>query len=216
MAVTAKQFVLDTLTHSKIRPINFQYGPLRVYPSGYQHDVASLVRDGHIQLTVSGGDAHYTINAAPGETHFMALPQRFVQGDLGGTLRVRSLSGREGAEFRGTIVHEATHALHDYQHARMETETQRRLRERRGRPAPPRARMAEGAAYLASWIARLQWGYPRLDPNGATRTSHAFARILAARVLDGDIVYVIPNSDVMTLNSKVAHASEDQYVFNGI
>jgi hypothetical protein len=96
------------------------------------------------------------------------------------------------------VVHEATHALQDYQRIRLDPQT------------------SEGAAYLAAWIARLVWGYPRLSGSAASVvTSHSYARRLAARVIDQGI-YVIPVDDVRTLNSLVGTAVASSYVFNGL
>lgn len=196
--MTVKQFVIDTLRHNNISRINFSYGPIRVYPAGYSRDVAKLVEDGHIQFNAAPG-AHYTVDARPGEPHRMAVPAEHVQLDSGGRLVTKTNLGQlGGARFRGTIVHEATHALQDYQ--RNQTD----------------ARTAEGAAYLAGWMASLLWGYPRLPSNVRPTTGHAYARQLAGRCLGGQIAYAIPDAEVRALNALVVTGSASRYVFNGI
>ena len=193
--MTATQFVLETLTHRKIERVNFRYGPIRVYPAGYNRDVAKLVRDGHIQFTTQAG-AHYTADHRPGERHTMALPAQDFKHHLAeGTLTVR---GTPSPLLRGTVVHEATHALQDYQ--RNHTD-----------PA-----MSEGAAYLAGWITNLLWGYPELATAPDRPTGHSCARELAGRFVHGHVGYVIPDADVQTLNGLVAIGSPHRYVFNGI
>lgn len=198
MPTTVQQFVLETLTHPHIDRINFQYGPTRVYPNGYRRDIARAVRNGRIAFeTTSGG--HFRMNTPPGQTHHMAVPGNLVYVDEG-VLCVKSrLSPLEAADLRGTIIHEATHALQDYQRAALDP------------------RMSEGSAYLAGWMGRLQWGYPRLGSGGNIHASaNAYARHLAARLLDHVIVYIVPNSDVQRLNALVTTGSRQQYVFNGL
>lgn len=202
--MTVKQFVIDTLRHNNISRIDFRYGPILVYPAGYSRDVVQLVEAGHIQFDTSPG-AHYTVDTRPGEPHRMALPAEHVEQNSdarnrnAGMLSVKANLGQlGGARFRMTIIHEATHALQDYQ--RNQTD----------------ARTAEGAAYLAGWIASLLWGYPRLPSDAVPTTGHAYARRLAGHRLDGQIAYVIPDTQVRRLNALVATGSASRYVFNGI
>jgi hypothetical protein len=195
MALSVKRFVVETLRDGRIRSINFRYGSILVYPEGFSRDVAKLVEDGHIQFTNTPG-AHYTVDARPGERHTMALPSQDVEPDpRTGALNVR---GSPGSLFRGTIVHEATHALQDYQR----------------HPSDPRT--AEGAAYLAGWMANLLWGYPPLPAAVRPTTGHAYARRLAERRLQSQIGYVIPEAEVRALNDLVLTGSASRYVFNGI
>jgi hypothetical protein len=193
--------VIATLRDRRIREVNFSYGPTKVYPSGYYGDVARAIRHGHIQFVVTSGDASYTADAPRGATHTWSVPNHMAETDRRGNVRVK---GALSAGDRGTIVHEATHALQDYQ----------RLSEKLGSQFTPQ--MAEGSAYVAAWIARLQWGYPRLAPNVVPSTSHAYARSIAGKLLDGEIVYIIPNGDVQRLNALVRTGSAHRYVFNGL
>ena len=78
------------------------------------------------------------------------------------------------------------------------------------------AQTAEGAAYLAGWMASLLWGYPRLPSHAVPTTGHAYANWLAGRRLNGQIGYVIPDTEVRVLNALVATGAPSRYVFNGI
>lgn len=193
--MTAKQFVLETLQHSRVARINFKYGSILVYPTGYSRDVANLVQDEHIQFTTAPG-AHYTVDSQPGVRHQMALPAQDFQQDP--NTRVLNVRGNPGPLLRGTIIHEATHALQDYQRHQTDAST------------------AEGAAYLAGWITSLLWGYPELPSNAQPTTGHAYARQLAGRFIHGQIGYLIPDAEVRALNALVSTGSASRYVFNGI
>jgi len=203
--MTVKEFVISILTHSNIQRVNFRYDTIRIYPDGYSRDVKKLVEDGHILFDTTEG-AHYTVDARPGEPHRMALPAEHIDVPVSspaardaGRLNVRENLGQlGGARFRMTIVHEATHALQDYQRHQSDPQT------------------AEGAAYLAGWITALLWNYPRLEPGASANSGHAYARRLAAKVLDGEVGYVIPAAEVSRLNDRVAIGGERRYVFNGI
>jgi len=193
-----KNAVIQTLRDRRMRSINFQYGPSRVYQTGYQ-DVAKLVEDGHIRFEISrNGNASYGVDSDPGQVHTWSVSNNTVEQDSSGNLRLkRPLSNEE----LGTIVHEATHALQDYQ--------------RHQRNLSPQ--MAEGSAYIASWLARLTWGFPRLQRGvDYSRFSHTYARWVAGKVLDGEITYIIPTRDVNQLNGLVLIGSPHRYVFNGI
>jgi hypothetical protein len=204
-----KQFVIETLRDSKIRRINFRYGPIRVYPEGYQRDIAEAVEHEHIGFLAAAGNPYYTAERLRGQQHIMALPAEHIElnsntpNGNAGILSVKANLGQlGGAGLRGTIVHEATHALQDYQRNQTDAKT------------------AEGAAYLAGWMASLLWGYPRLmlPGGGVPSTAQAYARWLAGLRLDGRIGYEIPKSHVDALNGLVALLLEsaDGYVFNGI
>ena len=198
-----KTFVINTLTDQRVNQVNFKYGPILVYPSGFRRDVANLVRDGHITLGASNGaNGSYAADARPGQRHEMKVNEQYLARDpRTGDLRVKSnLSVMEKASLCRTIIHESTHALQDYQ------------RNQTG------AFMAEGAAYLAGWMAALLWGYPRLRTHGTTRPAHAhtYARGLAGRLLSGQVVYLVPDVDVRELNARVPTGSASRYVFNGI
>ena len=200
--MTVKEFVIDTLKHGNIGRINFRYGPILIYPDGYSRDVAKLVQDGHILFDTNEG-AHYTVDTRPGEPHHMALPAEHIDATVptrnAGQLQVHSNLGRiGGARFRMTVVHESTHALQDYQRTQTEPE------------------MAEGAAYLAGWIACLLWNHPRLEPGVTPNTAHAYARQLAGDFLDNRIGYLIPENAVARLNGIVLTGAASRYVFNGI
>lgn len=210
--MTLKQFVIDILRHDNTNRINFRYGPILVYPEGYKRDVAQLVEDGHILFDITRG-AHYTVDARPGQPHHMALPMENIEQTSGsqqyhnaGMLSVKANLGASwesrvsqgAAGFRGTIIHEATHALQDYQRTQTNSQT------------------AEGAAYLAGWMASLLWGYPPLQSDVVPGTDHAYARRLAERRLNGLIGYVIPDAEVRALNALVTTGTASRYVFNGI
>ncbi len=202
MDKTVKEYALDTLRHPHVNRINFQYGPTRVYPSGFRDDVARAVAGDRIVFVADSG-GHFTMDAAPGQQHRMAVPSDLVYADRNGTLRVKArLSPLENAGMRGTIVHEATHALQDFQR----------------RALTPQ--ISEGAAYLAGWIARLLWGYPRLSASATGReieaSAHSYARSLAAKLLDRQIVYLVPENDMRWLNAHVTTGAAHRYVFNGI
>jgi hypothetical protein len=166
-----------------------------VYPDGYRRDVAQLVQDGHIRFSITAG-AHYTVDSRPGEPHTMALPSDDFDTDpRTGELTVR---GTPGSALRGTVIHEATHALQDFQRHHSDPET------------------AEGAAYLAGWMASILWGFPPMPPGPIPATGHAHARRLAERVLQREILYLIPPAEVTALNGYVRTGSPHRYVFNGI
>ncbi|MEZ5066934.1 MAG: hypothetical protein R3B81_19640 [bacterium] len=211
MAKSLQRFVLDTLRSPLLDEINFQFGNLRVYPQGLRRDVARLVAHRHIEVTsdptrvygpgatVDGGC--FVVDTPRGQRHPLFVNPRWTF-DRGGHPYVRPLSEYERAELCGTIVHEATHALHDYQ--------------RLGRIRPT---AAEGAAYMAGAIARRLFG-PRPAPavsnptlNGITYSLHLADRYLAA---DRHSRYLIPTHDVVELERRVSAGSENRYIFNGI
>lgn len=199
-----KDAVVETLTDRRMQALNFGYGPIRVYPHGYT-EVANLVRDGHIRFNyVGGGDNSFAPDAPAGEPHTWNVSRDLGEPDGRGGVQVRNVVGISG---RGTIVHEATHALQDFQ----------RLN------APDRlgsgftAEMAEGAGHIAGWIARFQWGWPAPQSNERTYGTIAFAKQIAAALLDGRIVYQVPDGLYRQLNSYAANSigSRDRYSFHG-
>jgi hypothetical protein len=201
MTKTLRDYVDETLTHDLIERINFRYGPMPVYPAGYG-EIARAVRGRRIQFTTAR-NAHYTAHPQPGQPHQIAIPGHFVvsrDGELW-VLPPSELGPYGEADLRGTIVHEATHALQDYQRITLEP------------------RNAEGAAYLAGWVACLQWGYEKLprEARPAERAhAHHHARWLASRFLDRDIGYRIPEAEMRILNGRVPIGSDHLYDFNGI
>jgi hypothetical protein len=208
---TLNEFVLETLTHHHVGRLNFRYGPMRVYPDGYRRDIAGCVRDGLIRPTTDAATAHIS-GAAPAGAFRMETPRGephpfFVNPDLfdvrGGTAYLKStLSANELADLRGTIVHEATHALQDWQRVELDPRT------------------AEGAAYLAGAIFRRLCGFRTLgtivDPlaSGTAYSLHLADRFLAET--DPHRRYLIAEEDVTTLNRLVTTARFDRYVYNGI
>jgi hypothetical protein len=211
---TLKNFVLETLTHAFVGRLNFRYGATRVYPEGYRRDIAHCVRDGLIVLTtdpaVLGPDpasravpgGAFIVETQRGHAHpFFIDPANCVLRD--GTAYVKdSLGENELANLRGTIVHEATHALQDYQRVAIDPVT------------------SEGAAYLAGAIARRLWGFRTAGPIVNPRASGiAYSLHLADRFLaetDPNRRYLIASDDVHALNGLVTTGSFDRYVFNGI
>ncbi len=189
---SAKNVVIETLRHPYIQSVNFQYGGTRVYPQGYRR-IADEVESGRIEI-VAGTGASYNVDAARGTVHTMTFPPQMTY-IKDNNVFMRALGPRE----RGTIVHEATHALQDYQQL-----------------SGLRPQMAEGAAYVAANITALRWGLPRILIPPSAMTSHAVAGRIAMRLLDGQIIYIIPNNDVRTLNPLVTTGTVNRYVFNGL
>ncbi|MBI4523213.1 MAG: hypothetical protein HY695_05300 [Deltaproteobacteria bacterium] len=211
--ITLQSFVLETLTSEFVERLNFEFGPMRVYPSGYRNDIAGCIRNGRIRITSDpstissspssvDADGSYAIDTPRGQIHpFFIHPRWTIL--TGGELYLKDgLSGNESASLRGTIIHEATHALQDWQRAQLDPPT------------------AEGAAYLAGAIARRLWGYRTLGRiENPQASGHAYALTLADRFLaepNGARRYHIPTDDVATLKSLVSTVHADRYVFNGI
>ena len=101
---------------------------------------------------------------------------------------------------RATIVHEATHALQDYQ--------------RLGRLDPL---TSEGAALLADGIARRRWN----DPTKVTNINAgpiAYALFVADWFLkqSNTARYVIPREYVLGLRQRASTGASGRYCFNGI
>lgn len=188
---TLKDFAIDTLMHSNMRKVNFQYGGLRVYPSGFA-TIASAIRNGHIRLigaNLSSG-ADYDPSTRPGRQHTIRVDTSFVT--PGGSSSLLSLSAKSERLLRMAIVHECTHALQDYQRVTATPE------------------LAEGAAYVAGWIAAIQWGYTFVPTGG----HQAIARNLARQIIAGS--YNVRPILVHSLGLNVPTARASYYVFNGI
>ena len=211
-AQTLKQFVLDTLSGSEVDELNFQYGPTRVYPAGYRRDIARGIRGGSIELTSDpsrvyrpgqhAANGSFVVDTPRGQVHpFFIHPDWTFE--RAGRWYVRASLGPQGrADLKGTVIHEATHALQDYQRN------------------PLRAQTAEGAAYLAGAITRRQHGYRTASPIVNPRVSGiAYSLHLADRFLgetDAHRRYLVPAADVSVLDSLVHTGSHHRYDFNGI
>lgn len=204
MALTFKQAVIDTLTDRRLEAINFGYRGSFVYQSGFR-DVANLVRDGHIQFVYSGsGDNSFAPASPSGSPHIWSVNRDIADVGSDDRILIRGVLGSGG---RGTIVHEATHALQDYQ----------RLN------APDRlgsgfsAEHAEGAAHIAGWMARMLWGWPRPQQGDSTHGTIACARRIAADLLDGTIDPIITPGQAAILDGYAAHSigSRHRYAFHG-
>lgn len=211
---TLRDFVLETLTHAYVGRLNFRYGATRVWPDGYRLDIAGCVRDGLIRPTIDpaalGPDPEhraipagaFVMETRRGQAHAFFIDP--VNCDLvNGTACVKtSLSATEQADLRGTIVHEATHALQDWMRVTLDPRT------------------AEGAAYLAGAIARRLWGYRTASPIVNPHASGiAYSLTLADRFLaetDPHRRYAVSSDDMMTLNGLVTTGAASRYVFNGI
>jgi hypothetical protein len=201
--------VVETLT-TRVEDLNFVFDGVRVYPSGYHTDVAGLFRSNRIRVTsdygrvstdppAQAGQGHYKSLTLRGETHFLFIHPSLTEARAS-ELYVKKLSPFEAADLRGTIIHECTHALQDYQ---------------RG-PITPRT--AEACAYLAGAIARRKWGYSQRVTNSRV-SGFAYALTMADRFLaerDRHRRYVIPQNEVQDLKSLVTLGSAQHYVYNGV
>lgn len=199
------EIVKSTLSDPNMLNINFVYGPVKVYPNGYK-TVAALIRHGHISFRISDdANAHYS----PIENTWH-VPSNIADVRNGEVY----FTGALGAGVRKTIVHEATHALEDYQ----------RLSDKLGSSFTPA--MAEGAAYVAGWMAAINWGFqPVYGDRPPMRTANAIARWIASRFLPPDIVVGrsspgsavshIPMRYVQELNARVLTGSHSLYQFRG-
>jgi hypothetical protein len=198
-----ESFVLETLGSPYVDKLNFQFGPMRVYPLGYRRDIAGCIRNGRIALrlgSTSGPAGSFAVDTPRGQIHPFVFNSRLID-ERSGVLHLKSLSAREQADLRGTIIHESTHALQDWQRISLTPQ------------------MSEGPAYLAGAIARRLWGYRDLGPVPNPRvTGHAFALYLADRFLAAPVHsrYIIPANDVQVLVSLVSTGSADRYSFDGI
>ena len=127
--------------------------------------------------------------------------QLWVKG-VPGELHVRpGLSTREEASLRGTIIHEATHALQDWQGASLSPS------------------IAEGAGYLAGAITMRLWGYQSFGQITSPPTDvHGCALLLADWFLSTPRHerYIIPMVKVREMKRLVSTGSRHRYVFNGI
>lgn len=205
-------FVLETLTSRRVDELNFQFGSTRVYPSGYRSDIAGCIRNGSIRLSSApssisttphliSGQGSFIVDAPPGHVHILYINPDLTE-EISGELHVKQgLSTQERASLRGTIIHEATHALQDWQRASLDP------------------RLAEGAAYLAGAITSRLWGFQLISPIVNPRVSGtAYSLTLADWFLSSPrhIRYLIPMDDVLRMKSLVRTGSSERYVFNGI
>jgi hypothetical protein len=211
VSTTLQSFVLETLRHRHIEVLNFQFGALRVYPSGYSSDIASSVETGAIRLTSDWADtgasaplSHdgaFAVDTAAGTSHPFFVHSRWTEVASEGLCVRETLSSREQAHLRGVIVHESTHALQDWQRV------------------APNPRTAEGAAYLAGAITSRLWGFAPIGGVANPRASGlAFAMDLSERFLSSTVGarYVISATDVSTLESLVTIGAPARYLFNGL
>ncbi len=193
---TFKKTALDTLRHANTGRINFQYGYLRVYPRGF-HEIANLIESDHIIYQLSHGN-HYDPTPERGETHFIGVSSSLGRDENGTLMAVPGFTPQN----RGTIIHEACHAMHDYQ----------RMTVRRGDAIGPR--QYEGAATLAGWIGALLWGFDQA-PNPLLTSTMQLARDKARQFLDGTIGYQIDDTTMRELDNAVTTGTTSRYVFNG-
>jgi hypothetical protein len=212
---TLTEFVLETLTDSRVGFLMFRYGATRVYPEGYRTHIAGCVRDGLIQPTIDIGvlgpnaaqreipAGSFIMDPGPGETHYMFFnPEKFDY-DRGNVLLKRGLSARELADLRGDVIHEATHAQQDWDGV-----------------ADVDPLTAEGSAYLAGAITRRLWGYVSLGPiEDPMISQHAYSLWLADRMISRgwlDISISIPDM-INVRNTRIRRVGDaDRYVYNGI
>ena len=207
---TLTEFVLETLTHPLVGRLSFRYGAARVYPEGYRTHIAGCVRDGLIRPTIDTGvlgttrselpAAAFVMEPRPGEVHPMFFhPHSF---DTSGTnvFVKTTLSANELADLRGEVIHEATHALQDWERRQLDPRT------------------AEGAAYLAAAMTRWLWGFRTFGEIVNERCSgHSYSLVLARRLLAaGTAAFDVPADDVHILNGLVTTGAEGRYLYNGI
>jgi len=209
-------FVLDTLTNTFIQSVHFRYGAFRVTPDGYRRDIAGLIHEGRIRVTIdpadvglsesSSADAAFVIDTPAGRTHPLFIHPRYCEVH-GGTVYVKdTLSSVESARLRGTVVHEATHALQDLQRVRLNRF------------------QAEGSGYIAGAITARRWGMA-LPPRGHVADPYE------NRLMDGHGValwivdpvlehlgphYAVPQDAMTILEQRVRVVAPERYAFNGI
>jgi hypothetical protein len=234
MSTLLREFVLNTLTSPLVDNLNFRFGSLLVYPTGYRNDIAGCIRNGHIRLTSNptdvfppgaddSADGVFVPDTPAGQSHWCFIHPRWTEMHGTEVFLKNNLARNELASLRGTVIHESTHALQDFQRLSIPpmhgTRRRRQSARRSDRPqVDPRA--AEGAAYLAGAIAKRLWGFQSAGPIVNPRAGgHAYALSLADRFLAETNVarrYVISTEDVMVLMSLVTTGSPQHYVFNGI
>lgn len=208
---TLNEFILETLQHHHIARLNFRYGAMLVYPDGYRRDIAHCVRDGLIRPTLDPEVAGihgelpagaFRMETEPGTPHPFFVNPHFFDIVRGVPQLKTTMTEQELAELRGTIVHESTHALQDYQRRRLDPRT------------------AEGAAYMAGAIFRRLCGYRTFGAIvNPTMSGTSYSLFLADRFLaetDPARRYLIPDEDVATLNRLVTTVRAERYLANGI
>ncbi|WP_342075485.1 hypothetical protein [Yoonia sp. SS1-5] len=193
--ITLKKRALETLRHANIGRINFQYGRLHVYPHQFAR-IAELIEADHISYRSANGN-HYDPTPERGQRHYIGVHSSLGRDENGTLVAVNPFLPSS----RGTIVHEACHATHDYQ----------RVTVRHGDSILPR--QFEGAATLAGWMTALLWGFDQA-PSPQTDTMRLAAE-KARLVLDGTIGPRIDADTVRELDAAVATGSANMYVFNG-
>ena len=194
--VTLKKRALETLRDANISRINFQYGRLRVYPRGYA-EIADLIDADHIVYAPSLAGNSYDPTTAQGQRHVINVQSSLGRMEAGTLMAVTPFT----ADNRATIVHEATHALQDYQ----------RMSQRGGAPILPR--QFEGAAYLAGAMAALLWGFDSAPT--PVPASKVIALDIARQVLNGTAGYVIDDESMRRLDRAVLTGSAHMYDMNG-
>lgn len=213
MPTTLREFVLETLTSPFVNRLNFQFDTMLVYPNGYSGDIAACIRGGSIRLTSDASEisttpeqitaaGSFVVDTPRGQVHPFFVHPRFTTAEESELFLRDDVAGNDRARLRGTIIHEATHALQDYQRQQLDPPT------------------AEGAAYLAGAITMRLWDFrtfgPIVNPNASV---HAYSLTVADRFLaepNAGRRYVIPPDDVRALKRHAPIGSAHRYVFDGI
>ena len=195
--ITLKKRALETLRHSNIGQINFHYGSLHVYPDHFRR-IADLIDNDHIVYRPDDLGNNYDPTPVRGQQHYIGVHYTLGREEHGELIAASSFTPQN----RGTIVHEACHAVHDYQ----------RVSARHGGSILPR--QFEGAATLAGWIATLLWGYDRA-PNPFLTPAMVLARDVARQLISGTIGNEINPDKIGQLDEAVHIGSASRYVFNG-
>lgn len=210
-----RDFLIECLTAPQTARLNFRFGPLQVYPTGFSQDVARAISSGVIRLTTDGAalgmsaaaaasfarqaNAAYTPDPAPGRRHVLWVnPSLCARG--AGEPQLAPMGRIEAAALRGTLMHECTHALQDYQRAQTTPD------------------IAEAAAYLVGAITARQYGYALGAIANPRASGRAYALSLADRMLGAGVQhsYVVAADDVRALRALVATGSSERYLFNGL
>lgn len=212
MAKELTDFVLETLQSRFVQRLFFTFSFMHVYPQGYNRDIARAISNGNILVTTDAslisstpnavrGDGAYTCDTPPGQQHYLYINPIYTTQVHNERHIKKAMSARERASLRGTIIHETTHALQDYQRVNLSP------------------RQAESVAYFAGAITRRQWGYS--SPGGIynpEQSAHAYSLHMADLFLrqpQGQQI-TIPPDQITTLSRLVSHGTPSRYVFNGI